>query len=304
MKILITGKNGQLGYELANKFSTAHDVISLDRRELDLSQPDQIVKTVRSIKPDLILNAAAYTAVDLAEKEADLAVAINGIAPGVLAEEANRLDVPIVHYSTDYVFDGSATRPYIETDPVAPMGVYGKSKLAGEIAVASIARHHLVLRVSWLYGNRRQNFMLTMLRLMRERENLSVVDDQIGSPTWVRLVADATQRALNFEADKAEITIADGLYHIAAGGVTSWHGFASAILASTQDSARRVENIRAISTREYPTPAKRPAYSVLNCAKVEAALRIKMPSWDSQLLACITEQQGEKQDEQHRPMVR
>jgi dTDP-4-dehydrorhamnose reductase len=293
LKILITGKNGQLGYELANKFSAAHDIISLDRHELDLAQPDQIVKTVRSIKPDLILNAAAYTAVDLAEKEADLAVAINGIAPGVLAEEANRLDVPIVHYSTDYVFDGSATRPYVETDLVAPLGIYGKSKLAGEIAVASIARRHLVMRVSWLYGNRRQNFMLTMLRLMRERENLSVVDDQIGSPTWVRLVADTTQRALNFEADEAEITIADGLYHIAAGGVTSWHGFASAILASTQDPARRVENIRAISTREYPTPAKRPAYSVLNCAKIEEALKIKMPSWDSQLLACITEQQDE-----------
>ncbi len=303
MKILVTGKNGQLGYELANKFSRTpkaqHEVISLDRRELDLSQPDHIVKTVRSIKPDLILNAAAYTAVDLAEKEADLAVAINGIAPGVLAEEANRLDIPIVHYSTDYVFDGSATRPYVETDPVAPLGVYGKSKLAGEIAVASIARRHLVMRVSWLYGNRRQNFMLTMLRLMRERESLSVVDDQIGSPTWVRLVADTTQRVLNFEADKAakapkaELTIADGLYHVAASGVTSWHGFASAILANTRDPARRVENIRAISTLEYPTPAKRPAYSVLNCAKIEAALNFNLPSWDSQLLACVAEERNE-----------
>ena len=293
MKILITGKNGQLGYELANKFSASHEVISLDRRELDLSQPDHIVKTVRSIKPDLILNAAAYTAVDLAEKEADLAVAINGIAPGVLAEEANRLDVPLVHYSTDYVFDGRATKPYVETDPVAPLGIYGKSKLAGEIAVASTAKRHLIMRVSWLYGNRRQNFMLTMRRLMRERETLSVVSDQIGSPTWVRLVADTTLRALKFERDKAELTVADGLYHVAARGVTSWHGFASAILANTSDPARRVKNIRAISTLEYPTPAERPAYSVLDCAKIEAALGINMPAWDSQLLACIDEARNE-----------
>ena len=207
--------------------------------------------------------------------------------------------MPIIHYSTDYVFDGSATQPYVETDPVAPLGIYGKSKLAGEIAVASTAKRHLIMRVSWLYGNRRQNFMLTMLRLMRERENMSVVDDQIGSPTWVRLAAHTTQGAINFEADKAEIAIADGLYHVAASGVTSWHGFASAILANTNDAARRVQNIRAIATSEYPTPAKRPAYSVLNCAKIEAALGIKMPSWDAQLRQCIAEQQSD----QPTPMV-
>jgi dTDP-4-dehydrorhamnose reductase len=289
VKILITGKNGQLGYELTEKFSPAHDVIALDRNELDLSQPDQIVDKVRAIKPDLILNAAAYTAVDLAEKEAGLAVAINSIAPGILAEEANHLGVPIVHYSTDYVFDGSATEPYKETDVTAPLGIYGKSKLAGEIAVASTAKRHLIMRVSWLYGNRRQNFMLTMLRLMRERENLSVVSDQIGSPTWVRLVANTTERTLSFASSKATFRVSDGLYHVAASGVTSWHGFASAILANTNDAERRVQNIRAIATSEYPTPAKRPAYSVLNCAKIEAALGIDMPTWDSQLRDCITE---------------
>lgn len=294
MKILITGKNGQLGFELAEKFSlkheAQHEVIALDRAELDLSQPDQIIKTVRTIKPDLILNAAAYTAVDLAEKEAGLAVAINSIAPGILAEEANRLGVPLVHYSTDYVFDGSASVPYKETDTVAPLGIYGKSKLAGEIAVASTAKRYLIMRVSWLYGNRRQNFMLTMLRLMRERENLSVVSDQIGSPTWVRLVAETTERALDFDSTKTTLKIADGLYHVAASGMTSWHGFASAILANTRDSKRKVDIIRAISTSEYPTPAKRPAYSVLNCAKIEAALGVSLPSWDAQLLACIAEQ--------------
>jgi dTDP-4-dehydrorhamnose reductase len=289
VKILITGKNGQLGHELAEKFSRGHDVISLDRNELDLSQPDQIVDNVRAIKPDLILNAAAYTAVDLAEKEAGLAVAINGVAPGILAEEANRLGVPLVHYSTDYVFDGSASVPYKETDAVAPLGIYGKSKLAGEIAVASTAKRHLIMRVSWLYGNRRQNFMLTMLRLMRERENLSVVSDQIGSPTWVRLVANTTEQALNLSSSKPTLKIKDGLYHVAASGVTSWHGFAAAILANTNDLERRVQNIRAIATSEYPTPAKRPAYSVLNCAKIEAALGVNLPAWDAQLLDCIAE---------------
>jgi dTDP-4-dehydrorhamnose reductase len=289
VKILITGKNGQLGHELAEAFSSKHEVVALDRNELDLSQPDQIVDKVRAIKPDLILNAAAYTAVDLAEKEAGLAVAINSIAPGILAEEANRLGVPLVHYSTDYVFDGSASVPYKETDAVAPLGIYGKSKLAGEIAVASTAKRHLIMRVSWLYGNRRQNFMLTMLRLMRERENLSVVSDQIGSPTWVRLVANTTEHALNFSSGKPTLKIADGLYHVAASGITSWHGFASAILANTNDADRRVQSIRTIATSEYPTPAKRPAYSVLNCAKIEAALGVKLPAWDAQLLDCIAE---------------
>ena len=294
MKILITGKNGQLGYELAETFllrhePVRHEVVALDRNELDLSQPDQIIEKIRAIRPDLILNSAAYTAVDLAEKEADLAVAINAIAPGILAEEANRLGVPIIHYSTDYVFDGSANEPYKETDAVAPLGVYGKSKLAGEIAVASTAKRHLIMRVSWLYGNRRQNFMLTMLRQMRERENLSVVSDQIGSPTWVRLVANTTERALDLASSKAALKIADGLYHVAASGVTSWHGFASAILANTNDTERRVQNIRAITTSEYPTPAKRPAYSVLDCTKIETALACKMPSWDAQLVKCIAE---------------
>jgi dTDP-4-dehydrorhamnose reductase len=282
VKVLITGKNGQLGYELA-------EVIAPDRNALDLSKPDQIVEKVRAIKPDLILNAAAYTAVDLAEKEAGLAVAINSIAPGILAEEANRLGVPLVHYSTDYVFDGNATEPYQETDVTAPLGVYGKSKLAGEIAVASTAQRHLIMRVSWLYGNRRQNFMLTMLRLMRERENLSVVSDQIGSPTWVRLVANTTEQALNLSSSKPTLKIEDGLYHVAASGITSWHGFATAILTNTNDANRRVQNVRAIATSEYPTPAKRPAYSVLNCTKIEAALGVKMPAWDAQLLDCIAE---------------
>jgi dTDP-4-dehydrorhamnose reductase len=289
MKILITGKNGQLGYELAEMFRHIGDVVALDRNELDLAKPETIAAKVAEIKPGLILNAGAYTAVDLAEKEPDAAVAINAIAPGVLAEEANRLGVPIVHYSTDYVFDGAAATPYVETDRTGPLGVYGKSKLAGEIAVSTTAKRHVIMRVSWLYGNRRQNFMLTMLRLMRERESLSVVNDQIGAPTWVRLVARITKQALRFEGDRAAFNVDAGVYHVAPRGATSWHGFASAILAGTHDAERKVRTINAITTAQYPTPAKRPAYSVLDCTKIEQALGVQMPTWESELRDCIAE---------------
>ncbi len=289
MKILITGKNGQLGFELTEMFRHVGEVIALDRSQLDLAKPETIADTVREIKPDLILNAGAYTAVDLAEKERDSAVAVNAIAPGVLAEEANRLGVPIIHYSTDFVFDGRATAPYRETDAVGPLGIYGKSKLAGEIAVTSVAKQHLVMRVSWLYGNRGKNFYLTMLRLMRERDSLGVVNDQIGSPTWVRLIAQTTKAAVRLDGGRAELSLADGLYHVASSGATSWHGFASAIFAGTHDAERKAKEIRAITTAEYPTPARRPAYSVLDCAKITQALGEPMPAWDAQLAACSKE---------------
>jgi dTDP-4-dehydrorhamnose reductase len=289
MKILITGKNGQLGFELAEMFRHAGEVVALDRAALDLAKPETIAETVRTLKPGLILNAGAYTAVDLAEKERDLAVAVNAIAPGVLAEEANRLGVPIIHYSTDFVFDGQARAPYRETDTPAPLNVYGKSKLAGELAVAAVAKQHLVMRVSWLYGNRGKNFYLTMQRLMRERTHLGVVNDQIGSPTWVRLIARTTKAAVGINGARAELAIADGLYHVASRGATSWHGFASAIFNATHDSERQAKEIRAISTSEYPTPARRPAYSVLDCTKIEQALAIAMPAWDEQLALCSKE---------------
>lgn len=289
MKILITGKNGQLGHELAEMFQYAGEVVALDRSELDLSRPETIAAKVAEIKPGVILNAGAYTAVDLAEKEPDAAITVNAIAPGVLAEAANRLGIPLVHYSTDYVFDGSATKPYVESDATGPLGVYGKSKLAGEIAVTNTAKNHLVMRVSWLYGNRRQNFMLTMLRLMHERDSLSVVSDQIGAPTWVRLVARTTKQALRFEGERAAFNIASGVYHVAPHGATSWHGFASAILAGTHDPDRKVSAVNAITTAQYPTPAKRPAYSVLDCTKIEQALGVQMPAWESELKDCIAE---------------
>jgi dTDP-4-dehydrorhamnose reductase len=289
MKILVTGKNGQLGYELAEMFRHVGEVIAFDRDALDLAKPETIAATVSEIKPALILNAAAYTAVDLAEKEKDTAVAINAIAPGVLAEQANRLNIPIVHYSTDYVFDGNSTTPYVESDATGPLGMYGKSKLAGEIAVATTAKQHLIMRVSWLYGNRRQNFMLTMLRLMRERETLSVVSDQIGCPTWVRLPARATKAAIAFEGARASLAMPSGIYHVAPRGVTSWHGFASAIQQHIHDPERKVSLVTPITTAQYPTPAKRPAYSVLNSEKIERALGITMPAWEDELIACAKE---------------
>jgi dTDP-4-dehydrorhamnose reductase len=289
MKILITGKSGQLGHELAKTFRRIGQVVALDRNQLDLSKTEKIAETVRDIKPGLIINAAAYTAVDLAEKEADIAVAVNSVAPGVLADEANRLDVPLIHYSTDYVFDGSSTTPYRETDATAPLGVYGRSKRGGELAVALVAKRHLIMRVSWLYANRGKNFFLTMQRLMRERDTLSVVNDQIGAPTWVHHVAQTTKQILKIARSRAEFAVEDGTYHVASAGTTSWHGFASAILANTMDPERKVKEIRAIATAEYPTPAKRPAYSVLDCTKIELALGVKMPHWEDQLRECAKE---------------
>ncbi len=272
-RILITGKNGQLGYELARTFAAFDniEVVALDRSQLDLTRPDQIRTVVRDLKPALIVNAAAYTAVDQAETEAALAMQVNAVAPGILAEEANRCDALMVHYSTDYVFAGDDGKPYCETDGVAPQSVYGKSKLAGELAVSAVAKRHLILRAAWLYSNRRHNFLLTMLRLARERDRLRIVDDQLGSPTWVRDVANATQQMVEFKNGAAELAVAGGVYHVTATGVTSWYAFADAIIRQTNDPLRRVKQVEAITTAQYNAPAKRPAYSVLSHDKLTAA---------------------------------
>ncbi len=287
MKILITGKNGQMGYELAHIFAQpGNEIFALDRSAMDLSNAAQIREVTRAIAPDLILNAAAYTSVDLAEKESALAFAVNADAPAILAEEANRLGAPIVHYSTDYVFDGNGKRPYQETDAVGPTNVYGHSKLKGEAAIASIAKQHLILRASWLYSNRRHNFLLTMLRLAAERDTISVVNDQLGSPTWVRHVSSTTQALVNHDA---ALLVPNGVYHLTASGVTSWHGFAAAIIDNVDAQNRRAKAVLPISSDEYKAPAKRPAYSVLDNGKIEAALKQKMSSWESQLSACLDE---------------
>jgi dTDP-4-dehydrorhamnose reductase len=287
MKVLITGGNGQLGDALKRTFAPVGEIIAPDRTSLDLADTNQIVQFVRETRPGLILNAGAYTAVDRAETEVEAATAINARAPAVLAEEANRLGVPIIHYSTDYVFSGTATVPYLESDAVGPLNVYGQTKLDGELAVSQVAKRFAIFRVSWLYSNRRQNFMLTMLRLARERESLTVVNDQDGSPTWVQSIADVTRRAVS--AKSADLELDNGIYHLSAAGKTSWFEFASAILAQTKDPLRRATSIKPISTAEYKTPAQRPSYSVLNCAKIEQALSLKMTSWQEQLRACLAE---------------
>ena len=287
-KILIAGADGQLGWELAQVFSSRGEIFSFDRAGLDLASPDAIRARCREIKPSLILNAAAYTAVDKAESEPDLAMRINGDAPGILAEEANRLEATLVHYSTDYVFDGAAREPYREEDPTAPQNVYGRTKLAGERAIRETAKRYAIFRTSWLYGNRRQNFMLTMLRLAKERDELRVVADQTGSPTWVRIVAEMTARSVR-DADHPELTIDNGIYHLTASGQTTWHGFAEAILAATADEPRRASQVVPIMTRELQTAAKRPSFSVLRLDKLQAALALDISDWQSQLTACMRE---------------
>jgi dTDP-4-dehydrorhamnose reductase len=291
-RILITGGDGQLGWELARACGPLGEVFAFDRTGLDLADPDAIRARCREVRPSLLLNAGAYTAVDQAESEADLAMRINGVAPGVLAEEANRLGAPLIHYSTDYVFDGNAKAPYREDDATAPQSVYGHTKLAGECAVTATAREHLVFRTSWLYGNRRHNFLLTMLRLAREREELRVVADQVGSPTWVRPVGEATARCVSATRSAVQINIPSGIYHLTAAGQTSWHGFASAILDATADEPRRAARLIAITTADYPTRARRPAYSVLSLAKLQAASGITPADWREQLAGCLAERKN------------
>ncbi len=285
-RILITGRNGQLGWALERAFATAGEVFALDHDALDLADPDAIRRCCNEIKPTLILNAGAYTAVDRAEQEPELAMQINGAAPRVLSEEANRLGAALVHYSTDYVFSGDATTPYVEKDATAPQNIYGKTKLAGEQAVSEVADRFLVFRTSWVYAARRQNFLLTMLRLAREREELRVVADQTGSPTWVQTLADITRAAVD---DNGSLKIVYGIYHLSAGGSTSWHGFAEAIFAAIADPDRIVKRVTPIATVDFPTPAKRPAFSVLSNQKIELAMNLRVPDWQQQLAGCAAE---------------
>ena len=292
LRILITGADGQLGWELARAFAPMGDIFAFNRATLNLADADAIRARCREIKPGLILNAGAYTAVDKAESEADLAMQVNGMAPGVLAEEANRLNAPLIHYSTDYVFDGRAATPYHEDDTTAPQSVYGRTKLAGERAVSAAAKQFLIFRTSWLYGNRRQNFMLTMLRLARERDELRVVGDQIGSPTWVRPVSDATAQCVRIDETAVRVKIPSGIYHLTAAGQTSWHGFATAIIDGTVDEPRRAKRVVAIATTEYPTPAKRPAFSVLSLDKLHHAAGITPTDWREQLAGCLAERKA------------
>lgn len=289
MKILLTGGHGQVGWELQRTLAPLGPVYAPARAELDLADADALRQAVRHLGPDLIVNAAAYTAVDRAESERELAFLINGDAPGILAEEARRLGAAIVHYSTDYVFDGTKGAPYEEIDAPRPLNVYGESKLAGEKAVAAAGAAHLILRTSWVYGMRGKNFLLTMRRLAAERDELRVVDDQVGAPTWSRLIAEATTAILAHCLHKGSVVpqLADrgGLYHLSCAGQVSWHGFAQAIVAGLANPPA----VTPIPSREYQTPAARPAYSVLSNQKLARAFGLMLPDWRHALTLCVEE---------------
>ncbi len=283
MKILLTGVNGQVGWELQRTLAPLGEVIAADRRVLDLADTASIRRSVAAIAPDLIVNPAAYTAVDKAESEPDLAHAINALAPGELAA----CGVPLVHFSTDYVFDGRKPSAYTEADAPNPLGVYGASKLAGEQALQRADAPHLILRTSWVYGLRGRNFLLTMQRLARERDTLGVVDDQFGAPTWSRLIAEATALVVARWTDRPDPNAVSGIYHLACGGRTSWHGFTAAILAHLAQTETKLAKLNAIRTTAYPTPAARPANSQLDCGKLAATFGVRLPDWENALALCL-----------------
>ncbi len=288
LKILISGKTGQVAVELQKHLAGLGELIVLGRDVLDLSQPDQIRAQVRAHKPDLLIIAAAHTAVDQAENEPELAFAINAIAPGVFAEEAAALGIPMIHYSTDYVFDGRKPAPYTEDDATNPLGVYGKSKLAGELAIAASGAQHLILRTSWVYSTHGKNFLLTMQRLLQERSELRVVADQIGAPTWAGTIAQST-RAL-IERWQSGDAAAWGTYHLTASGETSWFGFTQAIAGHLTAQGKACATLEPIPASAYPTPAARPQNSRLDCSKLAREWGVTQPDWEAALSACLAEQ--------------
>ncbi len=279
MRILLTGRNGQVGWELEQSLAGLGQVAAFDIEGMDLAAPDQIVARVREIKPDVIVNAAAYTAVDAAEKEPELAMAINGMAPGVLAEEAKRLGSLLVHYSTDYVFDGRKRGPYTEEDVPNPVNVYGRTKLAGEEAIRGSGCRHLILRTAWVYSGRGRNFLLTIVRLAKEKAELRIVDDQTGAPTWARELAAATRRILNHSSDP------NGTFHVTACGETTWFGFAEAIV----EIGGLQVLVFPIESKEYPVATARPENSMLDTSKLTSQLGISMRHWKAGLANCLQE---------------
>jgi dTDP-4-dehydrorhamnose reductase len=285
--ILLTGINGQVGFELARSLQGLGNVVALDRNGLNLSDLDQIRRVVREIKPALIVNPAAYTGVDKAETDVDAAMRLNAEAPGVLAEEAKKLNAALVHYSTDYVFNGKKDGAYAEDDAVDPQNVYGKSKLAGEQAIAASGCDHLIFRTSWVYGTRGKNFLLTMLRLGADKDELNVVADQIGAPTWSNTIATLTAGVLS-QARAAEASDArdwwqrhSGVYHLTASGATSWHGFAEAIFRLS--GLEKKPKVNPIPASAYPVPAVRPSNSRMSNEKLSNAFGLKAPEWDRAL---------------------
>lgn len=299
IRALVTGRGGQVGAEVVRGLAGRAEVFAHDRRTLDLADPDAIRRRVREDRPALIVNAGAYTAVDRAESEVEAARAVNGIAPGILAAEAKRAGALLVHFSTDYVFDGTKPSPYVEADPPHPVNAYGLTKLEGERAIADAGADHLILRTSWVYGPRGANFMLTMLKLAATRDEIRVVDDQHGAPTSGRQLARAlidlilgadSERPIE-AAHLARLREASGLYHATAAGETTWFEFARAIFAERSrrpGQAFGVPRLVAIPTREYPTPARRPANSRLNCDKLAKRLGVRLGDWKEGLREALS----------------
>ncbi|MCK6375356.1 MAG: dTDP-4-dehydrorhamnose reductase [Zoogloea sp.] len=287
MKILLLGKNGQVGWELQRSLAPLGDVIALDHDGApglsgDFVQPESLAATVRDVAPDLIVNAAAHTAVDKAESEPELARAINALAPGVLAREAAALGALLVHYSTDYVFDGSGSAPWTEDAPTGPLSVYGATKREGEQLIRDSGCRHLIFRTSWVYAARGGNFAKTMLKLAAERDALTIIDDQYGAPTGAELLADVTAHAARMTLVSPELA---GTYHLAAGGETTWHGYARHVIefARARGVAIKVapDAIRPVPTSAFPTPARRPANSRLDTRKLQQAFGLVLPPWQS-----------------------
>lgn len=285
MKILLLGKNGQVGWELQRSLATLGEVVALNRQGVDglsgdISDLQALKQTIRTVRPDVIVNAAAHTAVDKAEQEHALAMRLNAEAPELMAQEAQRLGALLVHYSTDYVFDGSGSAARTESAAPGPLSVYGRSKYLGEQGIAATGCRYLVLRTSWVYAARGGNFAKTMLRLAQERERLTVIDDQWGAPTGADLIADATAHAIrHVSAHEADC----GLYHLVAGGATNWHAYASHVIESGKrlrpDLAWKVQEIAPVPTSAFPTPAQRPLNSRLDTSKLRSAMHLHLPAW-------------------------
>jgi dTDP-4-dehydrorhamnose reductase len=294
MKILLLGKNGQVGWELQRSLAPLGEVVALDASSKDLcgdlTDLGGLARTVRAVAPDVIVNAAAHTEVDKAESEPQRVRTINALAPGVLAQEAEHINAWLIHYSTDYVFDGSGDKPWLETNATAPLNVYGTSKLEGEQLIQRSGCRHLIFRTGWVYGARGSNFAKTMLRLARERDSLNVINDQIGAPTGADMLADITAHAIRTALQRPELS---GLYHLVAGGETSWHGYASFVI----DYARRngvmlkvaPDAIKPVPTSAFPTPAKRPHNSRMDTTKLRSTFDLNLPSWETGVARMLSE---------------
>lgn len=294
MKILLFGKGGQVGWELQRSLAPLGELVALDFDSPDLcgdfTNPEGIAESVRAVAPDVIVNAAAYTAVDKAESEPELVRTINALAPGRLAQEASRCGAWLIHYSTDYVFDGSGDQPWKETDPTGPLSVYGKTKLEGEDAIIGTGCRHLIFRTSWVYAARGGNFAKTMLRLAQERDSLSVINDQIGAPTGADLLADVTAHAIRTALQRQEL---GGLYHLVAGGHTTWYDYACFAIDFAREAGINIkvapEAIHPVATSAFPTPARRPNNSRLDTGKLREAFGLNLPHWQSGVKRMLTE---------------